>query len=65
MRRSSKKWLGLLTIGTLFQATIPGGCAEYTAEFLIQTFDFCAVLNCQSGTFINFWDPSILYVDCL
>ena len=67
MKTTSKKWWGLAAIGalgTLFQFPTPG-CAGVGADALFAAFDFCAVLNCQGGTFFNFCDPILLFVDCL
>ena len=67
MKKTSGKWWGLAAIGalgTLLQFPT-GGCANLGADFLLSSFDLCAVLNCQGGTFFNFCDPIVLFVDCL
>ncbi len=67
MRKTSKKWWGLAaigTLGTLFQFPT-GGCTNLLADGFLTAFDFCSVLNCQGGTFFNFCDPIMLFVDCL
>ena len=67
MRKTSKKWWGLAaigTLGTLFQFPT-GGCPNLLADSFLTAFDFCSVLNCQGGTFFNFCDPIVLFVDCL
>ena len=49
--------------GTLFQY-LPTGCANYAVAQVLTAFDFCAVLNCQGGTFIDMCRPVALLMDC-
>ncbi len=69
MRKASKKWWMLLaacSAGTLFQtAGFGGGCMQYGAQFAAQAFNVCSVLNCDTGTFFNFCNPIMMFVDCL
>lgn len=68
MNRIRRK-LMILTValgaGTLFQVYTPGGgCLQYGAQIGLTSFDFCAVLNCEPGSFFNFCSPVQLFVDC-
>ncbi len=58
-------WATILACGagTLFQF-LPKGCADYTAQFAVASFDFCSVFNCTGGSFFNVCDPAVLFVDC-
>ncbi len=40
------------------------GCANYGLQFATEAFDFCSVLNCESGTFFSLCDPIVLLWDC-
>ena len=66
MSRYKKKFLAFaatLTGGTVFQF-LPGSCAEFGAVQVLGTLDFCAVLNCQGGSFFNFCQPIAYLIDC-
>ena len=67
MNRSRRaKWLALLVAlgaGTAFQVGT-NGCAQYYATSSLNALDFCAVFNCQGGSFFNLCEPVPLFVDC-
>jgi hypothetical protein len=52
-----------LSAGTVFQY-LPHGCANYGVAQALSAFDFCAVLNCQGGSFIDLCQPIALLTDC-
>ena len=60
------RWIALLvalSAGTAFQVGA-NGCANYYLTLATSTFNFCAVFNCQQGTFFNFCDPFPLFFSC-
>jgi hypothetical protein len=65
LRRSRKYWAlaAVLTAGTAFQY-LPTGCANYYTALTVSAFDFCAVFNCEGGTFFNFCEPNAFFWDC-
>lgn len=65
MSKRSKRLalLVALSAGTLFQG-ISTGCGQTLAQFALQAFDACAVLNCADSAFFDFCDPVILFTDC-
>ncbi len=59
------KMLAIAVAGTAFQLlTQPTGCAQYGVLVALQTLDICSVLNCTGGSFFNFCDPAVIFVDC-
>lgn len=65
-RRSVRLLLITLGVGTAFQLAMePTGCAAFGLNFVLNSVDFCSVLNCQGGTFFDFCNPVVLFVDCL
>ncbi|MGE3180583.1 MAG: hypothetical protein AB7N71_03065 [Phycisphaerae bacterium] len=65
-RRMYRILFATLGVGTALQvATEPTGCASFGLNFALGAVDFCSVLNCQGGSFFDFCDPIILFVDCL
>ncbi len=67
MRGTLKRrlWAAALvcSAGLLFQA-LPGGCAQYYGQLVLNSFDFCSVFNCTGGTFFNFCQPNSIFLDC-
>ncbi len=66
--RKTSKWRALaaaLAAGTLFQVVQTGGCAQIGGELVLQSLNFCTILNCEGSTFFNFCDPIVLLLDCL
>lgn len=61
-----KSWLILAVLGggMLFQL-LPGSCAQALATQALTAFNFCSVLNCDTGQFFDFCQPIALFVDCL
>lgn len=68
MARRKRRLLAALMIvgaGTAFQTgLVPSGCPQFGAQLGAFMFDWCAVLNCSSGTFFNFCSPAPLLLDC-
>ena len=52
-----------LSAGTVCQY-LPTGCTNYVVAQALTAFDFCAVLNCTGGAFIDLCRPVALLVDC-
>jgi len=65
MRNRRRKLLVLagLCAGTVFQL-LPQGCPQFLLQGVVTAFDFCAVFNCEAGTFFDLCDPIALLVDC-
>jgi hypothetical protein len=62
----SKRRCALVAIAlgaTVFQL-LPSGCGGFFTQFGLTVFDFCAVLNCSSGTFFDLCNPIVTLVDC-
>jgi len=55
--------LAALSAGTIFQMGY-GGCTQLYTNVALNAVDFCAVFNCESGTFFNFCSPVPLLADC-
>lgn len=71
MTKIRKRMLALTALATggiLFQNVpgLPGGCVQLAGTGLVAGFDFCAVINCSSGTFFDFCDDNSIFVlvDC-
>ena len=68
MSKTRKKFLATIAIcsaATVFQTgLVPQGCGQFFTQLTLGVFDACSVLNCTSGTFFNFCDPTITLVDC-
>ena len=43
---------------------IPAGCLRYGTAMGLEAIDFCAIFNCQGGTFVNLCEPVPLLRDC-
>lgn len=63
-RRKMLALLGLCSVATVFQA-LPGSCADGLIYEGLAALDFCAILNCTGGSFFNFCNPVVLFIDCL
>ena len=68
MSRTRRKVLALLvvcTAGVVLQTgLVTTGCGKYYGEALLQSFDFCSVFNCTSGSYFNLCEPVALLTDC-
>jgi hypothetical protein len=53
----------VLATATALQVS-PGGCARYGAYTALTAIDFCAIFNCEGGTFFNLCEPFPLFWDC-
>jgi hypothetical protein len=62
--KTKRRLLALALGGTVMQYLYQSGCAQYYAYGAISTFDFCAVLNCEGGTYFDFCSPIPQLVDC-
>jgi hypothetical protein len=60
-----RSWLALVVLGggMLFQL-LPGSCTQALASQALTAFNFCSVLNCDTGQFFDFCQPVALLVDC-
>jgi hypothetical protein len=60
-----RSWLipALAGGGVLFQL-LPGSCAQALAIQTVTAFNFCSVLNCDTGQFFDFCRPVALFIDC-
>ncbi len=66
MSATRRKLLAIAaTLGTatVLQAT-PGGCLRYGMFEAFTAVDFCAIVNCQGGTFFDFCEPIPILLDC-
>ena len=67
MSKTRRKMFALCSLfggATVFQV-LPGTCAESILYQGLSALDFCAVLNCTGGSFFNFCNPIVLFIDCL
>lgn len=60
-----KSWLMLAVLGggVLFQL-LPGSCVEGMVAQALTSFNFCSVLNCDTGQFFDLCQPVALFIDC-
>jgi hypothetical protein len=66
LRSRGFRWAALLatvSAGTMFQVS-GYGCNQLWTNVALNSFDFCSVLNCAGGTYVNFCEPVPLLVDC-
>lgn len=67
MPRSTKRklWAAIAagSIGILCQFP-PAGCVDYGISLGVSSFDFCSIVNCTGGQFIDLCEPVPLLVDC-
>ncbi len=63
--RGRRSWLMLAFAGggLLFQL-LPGSCIQALAAQTVTAFNFCSVLNCDTGQFFDFCQPVALFIDC-
>jgi len=66
MSATRRKLLAIAaTLGTAtVLQTTPGGCLRYGTFEALTAIDFCAIVNCQGGTFFDFCEPFPLLWDC-
>jgi hypothetical protein len=68
MTKTTRKLVTLtaaLSAGTVFQTgLVPNSCGQALFQIGLNTFDFCAVFNCEAGTFFDFCSPVAILVDC-
>jgi len=66
MSRHIRKYAAIVALsvaGTAFQL-FPTSCADYAFRAAVSAVDFCSVVNCSGGTFVNLCYPVPLFVDC-
>ena len=66
MIKLNRRWVALAAVmagATVFQV-VPTGCGPLMGTFGAIAFDVCSVVNCGSGSFFNFCEPVVFFVDC-